>query len=81
MMYGRGVRGAAALGGVDWRGEPAPRRDGSLVSVSQATALSGDGESSVRKRQDRTRESELKAWEPAKDKASFSQLLTLVVLL
>lgn len=47
MMYGRGVHGAAALAGAHWQGEPTPRRDGSLFSVSQATALSQDGESSI----------------------------------
>lgn len=47
MMYGGGVHGAAALAGVDWQGEPTPRRDGSPLPVSQATALSQDGDSSM----------------------------------
>lgn len=44
MMYGRGVHGAAALAGADWQGEPTPRCDGSLFPISQATALSRDGD-------------------------------------
>lgn len=41
------MHGAAALAGVDWQGEPTPRRDGSPLPVSQATALSQDGDSSM----------------------------------
>lgn len=62
MMHGRGVRGAAALAGVDWQGEPTPRPDGSLFSISQATALSQEGEASRFSSREK-REPKLKAWE------------------
>lgn len=87
MMYGRGAHGAAALAGVDWQGEPTPRRDGSLFSVSQATALSQHGESSIfssseRKRQDRKRKKATKSLGTSrKNEASSPLLLTLAVLL
>lgn len=78
------MHGAAALAGVDWQGEPTPRRDGSLFSISQATALSQDGESSIfssRERKTGQKNQSKRLGTTTKNEASFSQLLTLVVLL
>lgn len=36
-----------ALSGADWQRKPTPQRDGSLFPISQATALSQDGERSI----------------------------------
>lgn len=85
MMYGRGVRGAAALAGVDWQGEPTSRRDGSLFPISQATALSQDREPSIFSSGERKTGQKKwklwKAWDPGQRRKLFSLLLPNISLL